>query len=41
MTPRQKQERFRSAVKEYLTWGFLFSASFLMIVHWIVIGYKQ
>ena len=39
MTPRQKQERFRSAMKEYLAWTFAMSVPFLMVVHWVIIGY--
>lgn len=40
MTPREKQQRFRAAIKEYIAWGLMFSVSFSMIIHWIVIGYK-
>lgn len=39
MTQREKQQRFRSAMKEYLGWGLMFSACFLMIIHWIIVGY--
>lgn len=39
MSPRKKQERFRSAIKEYLAWTLMLSVPFLMIVHWVVIGY--
>ena len=39
MTPRERQMRRREALKEYLGWGLMMSASVLMILHWIVIGY--
>lgn len=39
MTPREKQERFRSAIKEYLAWTFAMSVPFLMVIHWVIIGY--
>lgn len=38
-TPRQKQQRFRAAVKEYLAWTLMLSVPFLMIANWIIAGY--
>ena len=39
MTPRERQMRLREAVKEYIAWGLMMSASVLMVLHWIVVGY--
>ena len=39
MTPRECQMRLREAVKEYIAWGLMMSASVLMVLHWIVVGY--
>lgn len=39
MTPRERQMRLREAVKEYIAWGLMMSASVLMVLHWIIVGY--
>ena len=39
MTPREKQRRFRNKVKEIVAWALMMSMPFLMIIHWIVVGY--
>lgn len=39
ITPRERQMRLREAVKEYIAWGLMMSASVLMVLHWIVVGY--
>ena len=38
MTPRERQMRLREAVKEYIAWRLMMSASEHMIVHWIIGG---
>lgn len=40
MTPREKQAKFRRKVKEIAAWGLMFSISFLMVIDWIVVGYR-
>ena len=39
MTPREKQRRFRNKVKETVVWALIMSVPFLMVIHWIIIGY--
>lgn len=39
MTPRERQERMREAVKEYITWAVVMFMPVAMVIHWIIVGY--
>lgn len=40
MTQREKQAKFRRKVKEILVWTLIMSAPYLLLIDWIIIGYK-
>ena len=38
-TPRERQMKFRAAVKETAGWLLLAAIPYLMIIHWLIVGY--